>query len=1044
MSKKKIKIESINIGLASPSRIKKWAERILPNGKKIGEVTSSQTVNYKTLKPEKDGLFCERIFGPVKDFECACGTKKTKPHQQFCSNCDVEFTASRIRRYRLGYIELQSPVTHIWYLKGRPSYLSLLLDMSRKQIESIAYYTAILHVPVIEFVKKNDVNSTKKFEIQYDSQVIKEDTNKQIRSNLNNKIKHKKNTRNSDKQIVLTKPSKAYFTSLSKKMTGFSSKTTLEKNLPVAPVNLVAPFNKEKLSGEQKLLKKYVSNFQLNTLNQYYINKLKKKFDKPKLFKSNLNYLLSNTYYENSQIVQFDLLRNSNAFENIFIEFSVASVALQRKRFGRTSPQVGQRKEKQQNKKLIKSNSLFSVPLVALQRKGRRNEHDKRNFKKNKLNLITSKLYLNESVANNIARIYVSDGKSNLVNLKNKKLLSPGSQNFVTFTSHTQPVFSSSLQMSDKSKTVKLKKIDIPGEINTYYPLSSLCVWEQPEVGDRKEWIVFLYYLTSTPVKEDILIPLYSNRLEKMYEENTNSNYKSKKIILNGTQAISALLKTLHLGNLKIHLQYKIQTLDLQIIKIERKKFLYEFEVKTLEKLIKLRLLTIRRFKLVRYFLQANLRPEWMLLWILPVLPPDLRPIIQLDGNQVAVSDLNKFYQRILFRNTRIKRYRAQNCSNNSKEMKYAQRLLQEAVDSLIENGKGGTPPVSASNDRALKSLSDILKGKKGRFRQNLLGKRVDYSGRSVIVVAPELKLHECGLPKEMAIELFQPFLIRELRKNNVATTIIKAKQLMQKQDPIIWTILRHILKGHPILLNRAPTLHRLGIQAFQPKLVNGKAILLHPLVCPAFNADFDGDQMAVHVPLSVKARAEAWKLMWSRNNILSPATGQPIIVPSQDMVLGCYYLTTTILSTNLFRKKKLPRWNEIVNNLVSPVNFNRDRKKLTEPKSLLNKWEKNTSYNLSLFQHYFSNLDDVLIAFQQKKISLHSLIWVRWKNKIEIENFSEKPVQLRIDCYGNSTQIYSMYWRNLNKQDNQISQFIRTTAGRVILNKAVLQHITF
>src|SRR5213080_277074 len=418
MSKKKIKIESINIGLASPSRIKKWAERILPNGKKIGEVTSSQTVNYKTLKPEKDGLFCERIFGPVKDFECACGTKKTKPHQQFCSNCDVEFTASRIRRYRLGYIELQSPVTHIWYLKGRPSYLSLLLDMSRKQIESIEYYTAILHVSVIEFVKKN--------EIQYYTQVIKEDTNKQIRSNLNNKIKHKKNTRNNDKQIVLTKPSKAYFTSLSKKMTGFSSKTTLEKNLPVAPVNLVAPFNKEKLSGEQKLLKKYVSNFQLNTLNQYYINKLKKKFDKPKLFKSNLNYLLSNTYYENSQIVQFDLLRNSNAFENIFIEFSVASVALQRKRFGRTSPQVGQRKEKQQNKKLIKSNSLFSVPLVDLQRKGRRNEHDKRNFKKNKLNLITSKLYLNESVANNIARIYVSDGKSNLVNLKNKKLISPG------------------------------------------------------------------------------------------------------------------------------------------------------------------------------------------------------------------------------------------------------------------------------------------------------------------------------------------------------------------------------------------------------------------------------------------------------------------------------------------------------------------------------------------------------------------------------------------------------------------------------------------
>jgi DNA-directed RNA polymerase beta' subunit len=314
--------------------------------------------------------------------------------------------------------------------------------------------------------------------------------------------------------------------------------------------------------------------------------------------------------------------------------------------------------------------------------------------------------------------------------------------------------------------------------------------------------------------------------------------------------------------------------------------------LKTKKKLSDLRPKLIRRIKLLRLFLKSNLNFDTMLLKILPVLPADLRPIMKLD-DQIAASDLNRLYQRIIYRNDRLKKFLKDSVTINSEVTRFAHRLLQEAVDNLIENGKSGVKPETDSRGRVLKSLTNLLKGKGGRFRQNLLGKRVDYSGRSVIVVGPKLKLHECGLPYEMAIELFLPFLLKRLLNYNIAQTVVGAKNLIRTNTKLIKELLREIMRVHPVLLNRAPTLHRLGIQAFQPKLVEGKAILLHPLVCPAFNADFDGDQMAVHVPITVEARAEALKLMFSRNNLLSSATGDPLVLPSQDMVLGCYYLTT-------------------------------------------------------------------------------------------------------------------------------------------------------
>src|SRR4051794_6735289 len=297
----------------------------------------------------------------------------------------------------------------------------------------------------------------------------------------------------------------------------------------------------------------------------------------------------------------------------------------------------------------------------------------------------------------------------------------------------------------------------------------------------------------------------------------------------------------------------------------------------------------VKRLKLVEAFIESGNRPEWMILTQVPVIPPELRPLVPLDGGRFATSDLNDLYRRVINRNNRLKRLielRAPDIIVRNEK-----RMLQESVDALFDNGRRGRV-ITGANKRPLKSLADMLKGKQGRFRQSLLGKRVDYSGRSVIVVGPELKLHQCGLPKKMALELFKPFIYSRLDAKGLSTTVKQAKKLVEKERPEVWDILDEVIREHPVLLNRAPTLHRLGIQAFEPVLIEGKAIQLHPLVCTAFNADFDGDQMAVHVPLSLEAQLEARVLMMSTNNILSPANGKPIIVPTQDIVLGIYYIT--------------------------------------------------------------------------------------------------------------------------------------------------------
>ncbi len=591
---------------------------------------------------------------------------------------------------------------------------------------------------------------------------------------------------------------------------------------------------------------------------------------------------------------------------------------------------------------------------------------------------------------------------------------------------------------------VKLKK---PTLSNNYYTVSQSFQW-----SFQRDWTNFLAYMTICANKKDTLIPSYLER------------GLSFDLALTGGDSIRNLLRNFNpIGKQSIihllasHIKLTILVLNQELKKIDdffkfRCFFTNPTKEETEEMFMKLVLLNaiktkaLRRLKIIRPFLKkSNILPEWMVLSVLPVLPPALRPILPLDSQQVAVSDLNKLYQTVLFRNKRVQRFYHDYYSLNfSEEMRYAQRLLQESVDALIENGKGDSIPITASNNRPLKSLSDLLKGKKGRFRQNLLGKRVDYSGRSVIVVGPQLKIHECGLPKEMALELFQPFLIRQLILKKMTRNYISAKKLLKSKPDSVLEILREVMENRPILLNRAPTLHRLGIQAFQPKLVLGRAILLHPLVCPAFNADFDGDQMAVHVPLSLQACAEAWKLMWSRNNLLSPATGEPIIIPSQDIVLGCYFLTT------LDRVKIKKRFNNSVYKKKDSFAALGVSSSSFEPEVLKRKKQGSESFTDDFpvsrerllkaipFTNYYSSYNNVVKSLNQQVIHLHDKIWLRWYFKFELAAKREMALEIRVDKFGNNIYINQSYQVYSNYRLEKKVFYLKTTPGRILMNQLI------
>ena len=565
--------DSMRIGLASPQQILEWSH---------GEVKKPETINYRTLKPERDGLFCERIFGPTKDWECHCGKyKRIRYKGVVCDKCGVEVTRAKVRRERMGHIELATPVSHIWYFKGIPSRMGLILDISPRSLERVLYFAA----------------------------------------------------------YIVVDPGQS-------------------------------PLSKQQLLFETEF-REYEAMF------------------------NDADYKI--------------------AGKSVIIET------------------IAQRRERLQLINSAKHKEAVNAELAA--------------------------------------------------------------------------------------------NTEIPEEEKEYEVLTRE---EKLELGALEE---------NTFVCIDM-----------------------------GAEAIKELLCELDLEALNDELRAELETATGQ-----RK------------------VRAVRRLEVVEAFRQSGNRPEWMIMDVVPVIPPELRPMVQLDGGRFATSDLNDLYRRVINRNNRLKRLLDLGAPDII--VRNEKRMLQEAVDALIDNGRRGRP-VTGPGNRPLKSLSDMLKGKQGRFRQNLLGKRVDYSGRSVIVVGPELKMHQCGLPKEMALELFKPFVMKRLVERGQASNIKAAKRQVERIGPGVWESLEEVIKEHPVLLNRAPTLHRLGIQAFEPILWEGRAIKLHPLVCTAFNADFDGDQMACHLPLSVEAQAEARTLMLSSHNILSTKDGKPVAVPSQDMILGTYYLT--------------------------------------------------------------------------------------------------------------------------------------------------------
>nr|QTI91324.1 RNA polymerase beta' subunit [Ferocactus latispinus] len=425
----------------------------------------------------------------------------------------------------------------------------------------------------------------------------------------------------------------------------------------------------------------------------------------------------------------------------------------------------------------------------------------------------------------------------------------------------------------------------------------------------------------------------------------------------------------------------------------------------------------VRRMELAKHFIRTNIEPEWMVLCLLPVLPPELRPIIQIDGGKLISSDINELYRRVIVRNNILTDLLAPSRFTPKDLVTSQEKLLQEAVDILLDNGIRGQP-MRDDHNKVYKSISDVIEGKEGRFRETLLGKRVDYSGRSVIVVGPSLSLHRCGLPREIAMELFQIFVIRDLIRQHLASNIGVAKIKIREKEPVVWKILQEVMQGHPVLLNRAPTLHRLGILAFQPILVEGRAICLHPLVCKGFNADFDGDQMAVHVPLSLEAQAEARLLMFSHMNLLSPAIGDPISVPTQDMLIGLYVLTSG-------------NRRGICANRYNPRNH----------KNYQNERIDDNNYKYTK-EPFFCNSYDALGAYRQKRINLDSPLWLRWRLDQRVIASREAPIEVHYESLGTYHEIYGHYLIVRSVKKEILFRYIRTTVGHIYLYREIEEAI--
>jgi DNA-directed RNA polymerase subunit beta' len=669
--------------LASPEQIKKWS---------YGEVTKPETINYRRLRPEKDGLFCEAIFGPTRDWQCYCGKYKNIRYKGIiCDKCGVEVTRSVVRRERMGHIDLAAPVAHVWYTRRVPSYLGLLLDVSRRNLDRVLYFAQYVVTNVNEDARSRAIRRIDR-ELEAKESELGDDIKGQMAEIRDERDEHLVELESREAEII-----------------------------------------------------------------RHYDEELARLTDK----------LMSEAA---AVQVRLETLRGKTAEADVILEAADATI-------------------------VSKGQTVTTEHLARIK---------------------------------DITNDYLNDLQAEIESQRRSAL--------------------SELEVQrDQLKRSASEGLDV----------------RMHKLQDRMSDFLKAANEAKRELQELHVLQFLSESRYRELRAKFNSVFEADM----GAQAFHKILRGLDLDAMSVELWNEIRNNKSK----QRKKK------------------ATKRLKVVESLRKSGNRPEWMILEVLPVIPPDLRPMVQLDGGRFATSDLNDLYRRVINRNNRLKHLLELGAPDVI--VRNEKRMLQEAVDSLIDNSQRGRA-LSRRGRRELKSLSDMLKGKKGRFRRNLLGKRVDYSGRSVIVIGPRLKLHQCGLPKTMALELYRPFVISRLVSESYAQNVKGAKRIIERERPEVWESLEHVIKDRPVLLNRAPTLHRLGIQAFEPILVEGKAIQIHPLVCSAFNADFDGDQMAVHVPLSEKAVQEARELMLSSRNLLKPADGQPIVAPAKDMVLGIYYLT--------------------------------------------------------------------------------------------------------------------------------------------------------
>lgn len=890
-------IKYIKISLASPQRIRELS---------YGEVKKPETKNYKTFKPERDGLFCERIFGPEKDYECACGKykrKRIKTKGIICDKCGVEVTKSDVRRERMGHIELASPVVHFWFLQGNPGIISMLLDLEDRQIKEVVYFESFVCTDInIEninklyfLIKLGYINKrkelVKRLEEAYEEIKGNEVVDKAF--DFVNKVGN---------FLIDNSP---IFQMDSKKIEKLERK--LDEDYAFITKRLYTELKKNpKLSDFIKIFEsiEHVDKGRSDKGYKGYleIQRLLHKVKFKEIFKNEEKELLYETEkYEKEKIITLNIVVNPKEEIEKILSLTI----------NRIKQIVAKYKDKAE---LIER--IINIDISSKLN----NVKDKNVLKRIKRDLdVVLKNITYPLISNLDAIVENSSNYPDYLTFINSYKIS--SKEFKKMYNECNEVIDSLSILENDEEFVKenpyllreikglnSELIDYKITISDILNLIDIIENCRKNYGEfeNNEWKE--KYLSEIKKYEELKDEYYSlqkktveKQKEKIVELGKQLREQEAKIIELYSEFISDIYSNVDIKFIQKVVRMLADNFTV-FFRLETgaepiKKLLSRIDLEEEKRITKNLLSTtkkgdkklLRRLGIINSFIKGGIRPEWMVLEVLPVLPPELRPIVQLEGGKFASSDLNDLYRRIINRNNRLKRLieiqAPEIIVNNEK------RMLQKAVDALIDNAKTKRP-IAVSNRRVLKSLSDNIQGKQGRFRYNLLGKRVDYSGRSVIVVNPKLKFYECGLPEEMVLELFKPFIINKLIEDGKADNIKRAKRMLELRKPEIWSTVQKVIENFPVILNRAPTLHRLSIQAFYPKIVKTKAIQIHPLVCSPYNADFDGDQMAVHVPLSVEAMLEYRNLLLSINNMLIPANGEPANVPSQDMVLGAFWLT--------------------------------------------------------------------------------------------------------------------------------------------------------